>query len=148
MKKKVISAVLAFALVVVTAFSSIAATKQGTIELADLKRFQDLVAKEKGWNAKIINYAKVAPQEWMVKLQVTDKDGKAQQCCGDFRVRFSKTAPAYGTNLGKCWYWFGLFDNTNNICGYAIAVREYQGLAAQEYLGYTRENSWTIPEFQ
>ena len=147
MKKKVLSVVLALALVVVTAFSSVAATKQGSIELADLKRFQEVVAQVRGKNAKIINYAKVGPGEWMVRLEVKDANGAADQCCGDFRVRFSSTAPSQGTNLGKCWYWFGLFDNTNNICGYGIAVREYQGMAGQYYT-YSTENSWAIPEFQ
>lgn len=157
MKKKVLSLVLALALVVVTAFSSVAATRQGSIDLADLRRLQETVAKARGCNAKVINYQKVGPGEWMVKLDVrtnndvTTSDGKvikaADQCCGDFRVKFSATAPAQGTNLGKCWYWFGLFDNTNNICGYAIAVREYQHMAGKYYGGYTQPDSYVIPEF-
>lgn len=163
MKKKVLSVVIALALVVVTAFASVAATRGGAIELADLKRFQDTVAKSrasKGANitsSKIINYQQIGAGEWMVRLSVKNNqdvtyadgtNGKASdQCAGDFRVRFSQNPPAVGTNLGKCWYWFGLFDATHNICGYAIAVREYQHMAGKYYT-YPTPDRYDIPEFQ
>ena len=146
MKKRVLSLCLALAFVFVSAFSSVAATKSGIIELSDLKRFQELVASTRGKNARIINYQKLG-NDWMVHLEVRDAENKGDQCEGDFRVRFSSEAPAQGTNLGPCWYWFGLFDNTNNICGYGIAVREYQAMAGQSYT-YPTPHNWSIPELQ
>lgn len=147
MKKRILSLVLALAMVVVTAFASVAATRQGTLDLADLRRFQETVSSVRGKKAKIINYQKITPSEYMVKLEVKDAQGLSDQCAGDFRVKFSANPPAVGSNLGACWYWFGLFDNTFNICGYGIATREYQHMAGHYYT-YPQPDSWVIPEFQ
>lgn len=145
MKKKIVSFVLAVAMIVGTTFSAFA-IEPGVIELKDLKRLQETVSNVRQKHAKIINYEKFNNGEWMVKLEVKDDEGKSDRSAGDFRVKFSSTPPAEGENLGKCWYWFGLYEN-KKVRGYAIAVREYQGMLNQEY-DYHQEDSWEIPEFQ
>ncbi len=148
MKKRIMSLCIALALVFVTAFSSVAASR-GVIELSDFRRFQELVSETRGKNAKIVNYEHLANGEWMVRLKVRDDNDKGDQCEGDFRISYSATAPDKFSpyNNLPCWYWFGLFDNTNNICGYAIAVREYQAMVGQKY-NFAQADNYQIPELQ
>ncbi len=145
MKKKIISFLLALMMIVGTTFSAFA-IEPGVIELKDLKRLQQTVARIRNKNAKIINYEKFNDGEWMVKLEVKDDEGKGDRTSGDYRVKFASNPPAEGENLGKCWYWFGLYEN-KKVRGYAIAVREYQGMKNEEY-DYHQPDSWEIPEFQ